>query len=293
MALPFTIQVFKNLQNVNAQNMNLFYQGKDMEIFDFFPLQPSIMSGIGNTNNNYNQIGTTNQFNFTDGALRFADQPNPLSGSVSYATAAVFSTAGIQTIALGVSPGTQYVTAKLTFTVLDAFKVQTSCVILNTTMSLAEIAAQTNPLLYMPLFVLTLTLGNYIVSVDVDSAWNYAGNELHYISQDASSSTNPIALLGDFLNQSLTSDNGWQILPGGFIIQWLEVLVPTNTTIQPTLPIAFPNNCITSMGCLQRGIVAGQTYTIGTDPANNSSIFATLVTTGSGSRGCRFWAIGF
>lgn len=94
--MAFTIQVFENLQNVNAQNMNLFYQGKDLEIFDFFPLQPSIMNGIGGTYDSFGQIGTTNDFSFNDGALRFADQANPLSGTVLYKTPAGFINQGIQ-----------------------------------------------------------------------------------------------------------------------------------------------------------------------------------------------------
>lgn len=44
-------------------------------------------------------------------------------------------------------------------------------------MTLAEIAGQSNPLLYMPLFVLTFSTPNYIVSVDNNCAWNYHGNQ--------------------------------------------------------------------------------------------------------------------
>lgn len=169
----FTIQTYQNLQNVNADNMNTFYQGKDAEVVGYFPINPSICSGVGGTYNNYGQEGTSNVFNFANGILRFIDQPTDLSGATNYQIFVNY-TGTSPTIAIGSGGGTQYVVAQLTLTNLDPYRVQTSGTILTTTMNLSQIGS--NPLL-MALFVLTPDGPNYVVTIDSNCAWNYNGNQ--------------------------------------------------------------------------------------------------------------------
>lgn len=60
-------------------------------------------------------------------------------------------------------------------------------------------------------------------------------------------------------NQSL-AQNGYQILPGGLILQWGSLVVTANTLISVSFPIAFPNNVF---GVLNSGTGLGQAATAG------------------------------
>jgi hypothetical protein len=72
--MSIIVQNFENLQNVNADNMNLFYKEKDQFVESFFNNVPCICSGIGTIINSFGQVGTTNQFNLLDGFVRAVDQ---------------------------------------------------------------------------------------------------------------------------------------------------------------------------------------------------------------------------
>lgn len=170
-------QRYQNLQNVNADNMNTFYQGKTSELIGYFPYNPAICSGIGYSSNNYGQVGTSNTFNFADGLFRFVDQPLPLPDPTDNFQVFAEFEADILVIALGVSPGDQYAVAKLAFATLDNFKVETSSTILLTTMTLAEIAADPNPEYFLVLFKLSESVGVYTITIDDNCAWNYNGND--------------------------------------------------------------------------------------------------------------------
>lgn len=58
---------------------------------------------------------------------------------------------------------------------------------------------------------------------------------------NATKSVTPSTFLGAFSNKSLTG-SGYQILPGGLIIQWARIYISANGTAF-TFPIVFPNEC--------------------------------------------------
>jgi len=170
--MTFITQIYQNLQNVNRDNMNLFYDDKDQKLTGYFNQVPCIANGVGNLSNNFGQIGTTNQFAFTDGVIRFANQPTPLNSSIETAFANLIGST--VTVTASSSPPAQlYVVAVLTMTQLDAFKVENTVVISTTAMTLADIAGETNPLAYVPLFAITNTTGVYTIAVDNNCAFNY------------------------------------------------------------------------------------------------------------------------
>lgn len=170
--MTFITQIYQNLQNVNKDNMNLFYDDKDQKLTGYFNQVPCIASGVGNITTKFGQIGTTNQFAFTNGAIRFTDQPTPLGSSVE--TIFTQLTGSTVTVTAPSSPPAQlYVVAVLTMTQLDSFKVENTVAISTTAMTLADIAGETNPLAYLPLFAITNTAGNYSIFVDSNCAFNY------------------------------------------------------------------------------------------------------------------------
>ena len=179
--LPFITQVFENLQNVNSDNMNTFYLDKDEKLTSYFINVPCICSGIGNDYNDFGQSGSTNVFTFASGVIRFADQVTVLSSEV-VSTFATYTGSTVTVTASSTPPAQLYVVAVLTQTQLDAFKVQNSCTISSTAMTLAQIAAEPNPLAYLPLFAITNTGSAYIVVTDNNCAFNY-GNVLLPSSQ--------------------------------------------------------------------------------------------------------------
>lgn len=170
--MTFTTQIYQNLQNVNKDNMNLFYDDKDQKLSGYFNQVPCIASGVGNITANFGQIGTTNQFVFTNGVIRFSDQATPLGSSIE--TIFTDLTGSTVTVTASSSPPAQlYVVAVLTMTPLDAFKVENTVAISTTAMTLADIAGETNPLAYLPLFAITNTAGVYSIFVDSNCAFNY------------------------------------------------------------------------------------------------------------------------
>jgi len=172
----FITQVFQNLQNVNSDNMNQFYIDKDSKLTAFFNKVPCICSGIGNIQNKYNQINTSNVFAFTAGVIRFKDQPTPLSTNIETTLATYNPTANITITCPNGSTTQYYVVAVLNQTQLDSYKVENAVTISNTAMTLAEIAAQSNPDAYAPIFTISNSGGVYKVGTDNNCAFNYNGS---------------------------------------------------------------------------------------------------------------------
>jgi len=171
----FKIQAFRNLENVNADNMTTFYNNTPQELTSFFPITPCICNGVGNIINNFGQVGTSNVFAFTNGVVRFPDQTIPVLTTIAPCFA-TYNSASV-TVTSPSSPGSQYyIVANVTFTALDTYNSQTSVAILGTAMTLAQIAAASNPLAYMPICAITNTSGVYTVFIDSNCAQNYGLN---------------------------------------------------------------------------------------------------------------------
>jgi hypothetical protein len=160
--------------------MDLFYATMSAQLSAFFPnltaTQGSICSGIGNIVNKFDQVGTSNIFSFAGGVIRFLDQATNLTTDTSIKPCyAYFTNVGFATITCPISATQYYVVAVLSFnTPTDPFTTSTNVIISPTAMTLAQIAAQSNPLLYNPLFAITTTDGtNYTIHVDGYCAFNY------------------------------------------------------------------------------------------------------------------------
>jgi len=53
------------------------------------------------------------------------------------------------------------------------------------------------------------------------------------------------------------SENGYQKMPNGLILQWGELAVSANTTTYVTLPIAFPNNSLVALASGSGTVTSG------------------------------------
>lgn len=170
----FITQNFLNLQNVNANNMNTFYANTTQQLSAYFPIQPCICNGIGNIDNNFGQSSTSNSFTFLSGSLRFVNQEMPVDGNPVLPAFCEYNGATV-TVTASTTPSEQlYVVAILNLTALNAsFDTRTNASISGTALTLTQIAAMPNPLLYMPLFAITNTAGVYTVSIDTHCAFNY------------------------------------------------------------------------------------------------------------------------
>lgn len=176
----FVIQGYANLENVNANNMDLFYATMSAQLSTFFPIgvlsQGSICYGIGNISNRYGQASTTNVFTFVSGAIRFLDQVTNLTTDVSIKPCyANYTATSPVTITCPISVTQYYAVAVLSFnTPIDPFTTSTSVIISPTAMTLAQIAAEPVPSLYNPLFAITTTDGtHYTIGLDAFCAFNY------------------------------------------------------------------------------------------------------------------------
>ena len=138
MTLSIPIQGFADLENVNAANMNLFYATMSTQLSTYFPIVSSdipifggsICAGVGNITNNYNQVGTTNVFNFVNGVIRFVDQRTNLMTDTSSKPCYANLTGGSVTVTCPISATQYYVVAVLTFNPLtDAYTTSTSVTI--------------------------------------------------------------------------------------------------------------------------------------------------------------------
>ena len=164
----FITQFFTSGQLVTQSDMNNFYQGKDQNSTAYFNAyfgnQPTITNGLEIT-----QIGLINEFNFTAGTVRFIDQINTISGSLAQATFAnvpAYNDLYITIPSVGSSPQ-YYIVIKLIQTVVNDNTLVNTAEILDTAMTLAQIAAMPNPNQYIVYCAITNTSGiNVTISID-------------------------------------------------------------------------------------------------------------------------------
>ena len=96
--------------------------------------------------------------------------------------------------------------------------------------------------------------------------------------------------LGQFkgFNQFLQS-SGYQIFPGGLILQWMVVNVPQGS-ITPTLPIAFPTNVLGVMASYQASLPPAG-FSVGIGPFSLSQVLVTNLAPSTNA--CNIFAIGY
>ena len=171
----FVIQNFRNLQNVNDNNMDNFYANTSQQLTAYFPAIPCIGNGIGSIFTNFGQSGTSNSFTFLAGTFRFPDQSVTFFTSITPTEPCFAQYAGATvsvTCPTGSSPQ-YYIVAVLSFSSLDSFNVQTSVIVSTTAMTLAQIATEANPSAYLPICAITNIAGVYNVFLDSNCAYNY------------------------------------------------------------------------------------------------------------------------
>lgn len=165
----FINQYWRIGQLVKSIQMNPLNNNIGQTLSAYFTANPSIPSGVVVT-----QSGTTNTVSWTAGVVRFADQTNANSTTVEQLTMANIAS-GSQAITCPVSGSQKYVVAVLTMTVGDIYTVINTAAISATALTLAEIAAQSNPLAYVPIATITNNNdGTYTVSTDANCAQRYA-----------------------------------------------------------------------------------------------------------------------
>lgn len=208
MTTTFDIQQFQTNQIVTATQMNAFYQDKDQKLTAYFPITPSICSGA-------NFTVAANALTITAGVIRFVDQPNVNSGGNNQATFANLA-AGTTTITVpsGASPQ-YYIVVILTQTSVDGYNVTNAAAVSPTALTLAQIAAETNPSLYVPIAAITNLSSVYTIFLDSNCAHN--------------------AQFPDITDNALTG----AVTIGGRIIGSTQALVTNNTAISGNIPTSF------------------------------------------------------
>ncbi len=250
-----SIQVFQNLENVNANNMNLFYQTTNELVAAFFINSPCIMNGIGNIANNYGQSGTSATFTFANGAVRFPDQPNVHSGVINYLTWAPYASGTSQTLT-GITSGggTFYCVAHLTQTVSDAYKLVNTMTILNAVVDASGLDDQN-----VALFAISNIGGVYSVFLDANCAYNYNAlvttGDLTAGTFNASIGSllvNGLRTAGQGISAQGTNGIGsWIAFNNGYKLQRGFTIMSTGTgarQVTLNLPIAFTSGNNTIIG---------------------------------------------
>lgn len=163
----FTSQNWTTGQLVDPPAMNTFYNDIGTQLLNsYFPRQPCICSGL-----TYAQTDTTNTVAFDYGIVRFRNQSNALTLTAQATFAPVDPVT--PTIACPVSPTQYYIVAQLQQSATPPNYIENSVVILSTAMTIAQIAAQINPLAFIPLYTITRTGSTYVIGVDAFCAYNY------------------------------------------------------------------------------------------------------------------------
>lgn len=175
----YNLQTFAAGQVVTASQMNNFWQGKDQNLNAYFPDNPMIVHGLV-----VQASSPPNIFDISAGTLRFIDQVNANSGTTTQMTIAdIPAYNDIQFTVAGTGSSPQYyIVALLTETVSSQYEIQVTGSILTTAMTLAEIAATSNPSLYVPLFTITNNgSSQYIIGSDNNSARSYPCLYIQYL----------------------------------------------------------------------------------------------------------------
>ncbi len=164
----FISQFWRAGQLVKATQMNTFYNNTGQQLSGYFNVTPCVCSGVSIA-----QTGTTNTITWTDGVVRFEDQTNPNSTTEPEVTMANI-VAGTNTITCPVSGTQKYIVAILTITVGNYYDTINTATISATSLTLAEIAAQSNPLAYIPIRAITNNGdGTYSIFKDANCAKDY------------------------------------------------------------------------------------------------------------------------
>jgi hypothetical protein len=164
----FDVQTFYTGQVVSEQNMNATYNGKDQNLTAYFPTNPCICNGI-----TISQATTTNVITFGAGVFRFKDQVNANSGAQTQATFGNYA-GGVVTVTAASGSGSQlYIVAILTQTVVDSNNITNTVAISPTSLTLAQIAAESNPNAYLIISAITNTAGVYTLFYDSNCVLNY------------------------------------------------------------------------------------------------------------------------
>ncbi|AMK16700.1 gp53-like domain-containing protein [Sphingobium sp. MI1205] len=90
------------------------------------------------------------------------------------------------------------------------------------------------------------------------------------------------------------SSNGYQVLPGGLILQWGNVVAPANGINAITFPIAFPTECLAGFATNMSGAVPSAWASAGSQSATGMSVGharASLTAAAAGTAAF-WWAIG-
>lgn len=198
--MTYTTQFFTLGQEVGTADMNDMFSTINNVNSSYFTKQNAICSGLS-----YTQTSTSNNLVFTAGVVRFGDQQNPISTSPQIAITNIAPT----TLAITCPDiiGFQYyIVAQLVITQNTANLCTYTATILNTAMTLADIQATSNPLLYLPLYTINNSGGVYTIGTDINTAFNY--NNIFNFNYDNAT------LMGNVFNsanQLLKLDNNGKI----------------------------------------------------------------------------------
>lgn len=147
--------------------------------------------------------------------------------------------------------------------------------------------------------------GELVANGDAWAQWNSSVGSGSYILlyctggaqqvPNATQSQHAVAL-GQFV--SSLAANGYQKFPSGLIIQWGLASITAQTSAGlpqiVTLPIAFPNSCLTAIGGSMDGWTTTGAYIVGAAPYSTSQIYVNLVrSSGAMTVGVRWVAIGY
>lgn len=145
--------------------------------------------------------------------------------------------------------------------------------------------------------------GTNLLSLGSSGLFNAVGGITSTLGSTNTGNQNRVTILADFASVAVSASTGWAIIPSfglgsnnNMIVQWGEVGVSANNT--PTafnLPRPFPANfaAITISYGANLPPQAAAPGTIGAEPRSLTQFTATNTSTGGGSNGCFFIAIGW
>lgn len=249
-------QYFYQAQLVNPNDMNSFYSDTANKLTAYFPVTPCICSGV-----NYTQTGTSNTISFTKGAVRFLDQPNSISGTTAQTTFAPIDPATVTITCPSASVVQYYIVTLLSQNQISKTSLYNNATILTTAMTLAQIAAASNPAGLIPLYTITNNSGIYTIGVDSNCAFNY-GQIL-----DGSDLGKYLPLTGGIITGGLTV-NGPVFLEGTSN----AITQVTSDSSSKIATTAFTKNAIYNYSDKNFYIGYNNNYAVANTTANNQQI---------------------
>lgn len=110
------------------------------------------------------------------------------------------------------------------------------------------------------------------------------------VTSVTSDSVNGVTDIENFIQQQKAT-SGWQVLPGGVILQWGQSpSLAANATSTITFPFTFPNQC-TGFGYMPSH--ASGTYTFGYNTLTNSSFVIVAGQSNGAAASAKWFAIGY